>query len=60
MAILYGGDVEAVNQRSQAALSRMQGKAAKTAGMYNAAGTLLSGGGQTLGNYRYGQHVGLI
>ena len=60
MAILYGGSVEAVNQRSQAALSRMQGKAAKTAGTYAAAGTLLSGGGQTLGNYRYGQQVGLI
>jgi len=60
MAILYGGSVEAVNQRSQAALSRMQGKAAKTAGMYNAAGTLLSGGGQTYTTMKQGQALGLM
>ncbi len=60
MAILYGGDVESVNQRSQAALSRMQGKAAYKAGMFNAAGTLLSGGGQTYTTMKQGQSLGLM
>lgn len=60
MAILYGGDVEAVNQRSQAALSRMQGKAAYKAGMFNAAGTLLSGGGQAYTTRAQGKALGLV
>ena len=60
MAILYGGDVEAVNQRSQAALSRMQGKAAYKAGMFGAAGTLLSGAGQTGYSYQEGKALGMF
>ena len=60
MAILYSGDVESVNMRAQAAAERMQGKAAAQAGKYAAAGTLLSGGGQTYGSYKYGKHIGMI
>tara|TARA_S200000501_G_scaffold224852_1_gene210775 strand:+ start:565 stop:1044 length:480 start_codon:yes stop_codon:yes gene_type:complete len=60
MAILYGGSVEAVNQRAQASLSRMQGKAAYKAGMYNAAGTLLAGGGQTYTTGAQGKALGLM
>lgn len=60
MAILYGGDVEAVNQRSQAALSRMQGKAAYKAGMFGAASTLLGGAGKTGYAYHEGKALGMI
>lgn len=47
LAILYGGNVDAENWRSEADLSRMKGKAAKQAGTTAAFGTLLSGGAQT-------------
>lgn len=57
MAIMYGGDVEAVNQRSQAALSRMKGKAAAQAGRIGAFGTLLGGGGNT---YKAGYDMGIF
>ena len=43
LAILYGGDVEAANMRSEATLSRFQGKSAAAAGTSAAFGTLLGG-----------------
>lgn len=46
-AIMYGGATEATNFRSEAQMSRMQGKAAASAGKTAAFGTLLSGAGQT-------------
>tara|TARA_Y100000389_G_C17263944_1_gene414450 strand:+ start:280 stop:771 length:492 start_codon:yes stop_codon:yes gene_type:complete len=49
MAILYGGDVEAQNRKSQAELQRMQGRAAKTAGTYAAVGTAIGGFGNAAG-----------
>lgn len=60
LAILYGGDVESVNYRAQAASSRMEARAVKTAGMYKGFSTLLGGAGSALGQYRYGQAMGLI
>jgi hypothetical protein len=49
MAILYGGDVESANRKSAATLARYQGKAAKTAGTYAAAGTAIGGFGSAAG-----------
>ena len=43
LAILYGGDVNAANYRSEAALSRFQGKQAGASGTSAAFGTLLGG-----------------
>jgi hypothetical protein len=43
LAIRYGGDVAAAQQRSAANLSKMQGKNAMTSGMLGAGTTLLSG-----------------
>lgn len=43
LAIKYGGNVEAAKQRSAAAMYRMQGDAAMTAGMFSAGSSLLSG-----------------
>lgn len=60
MAILYGGDVEAVNQRAKAASERMQGKAAAMAGKFGAASTLLSGAGSAGYKYKQGQHLGMF
>lgn len=60
LAILYGGDVESVNYRSQAASARMEAAAVKTAGMYRGFSTLLGGAGSALGQYRQGQALRLI
>jgi hypothetical protein len=43
LAILYGGEINYQNARSEAELSRMQGKAAGQAGTTAAFGTLLGG-----------------
>jgi hypothetical protein len=45
MAIMYGGEMDAENNRNQATLNRMEGKAASRAGKLAAAGTVLSGAG---------------
>lgn len=55
LAILYGGEVESSNLKSEAQLARMQGKAAAQAGTTAAFGTLLSGAGQT---YYAGNRMG--
>ena len=46
LAILYGGEINYQNARSEAELSRMQGKAAGQAGTTAAFGTLLGGSAQ--------------
>jgi len=46
LAILYGGETNYQNARSEAELSRMQGKAAGQAGTTAAFGTVLGGFGQ--------------
>ena len=46
LAILYGGDINYQNAKSEAELSRMQGKAAGQAGTTAAFGTVLGGFGQ--------------
>ena len=43
LAIRYSGSVAAARARSQAAADRMQGRAAKTAGMWGAGKSLLTG-----------------
>lgn len=43
LAIRYGGDVEAAQQRSGAALSKMQSSSALTSGVLGAGSSLLSG-----------------
>jgi hypothetical protein len=43
LAIRYGGDVEAARMRSEAYLSRMQGRSAMTSGMIGAGTSLLGG-----------------
>lgn len=43
LAIRYGGDVAAAQQRSAANLYRMQGRNAKMSGFWNAGSSLLSG-----------------
>ena len=48
LAILYGGDVQAIQSRNEAELNRFQGKQAASAGTSAAFGTLL-GGASTLG-----------
>jgi hypothetical protein len=55
LAVLYGGNVEAANARSEAELSRFQGKAAAHSATTAAFGTIL-GGGASLGfaGYRMG------
>ena len=45
LAIRYGGDVAAARQRSEAALLRMQGRAAQTSSYFQAGSTLLQGAG---------------
>lgn len=50
LAIRYGGDVAAARERSAANLSRMQGKAAQTAGYFQAGSTLLSGASSAYSN----------
>ncbi len=47
LAILYGGDIEAANFKSEAELSRMRGSAAAAAGRTAAFGTVLGGVAQT-------------
>lgn len=51
MMAIYRGDIGANQANSQAELSRMQGRAAQSASMYNATGTLLTGVGNSLGYY---------
>lgn len=48
----YDFRVQAVNGRADAALSRMNGKAAQTAGYLGAAGTLLGGAGKAFAGYK--------
>lgn len=48
--LIHQGDVKAAGLRSGAALDRMQGKAAQTAGYVGAAGTLLKGGASAYGS----------
>ena len=50
LAIRYGGDVAAAQNRSQANLSRMQGSNAMTAGYFSAGSTLLQGASSYYGN----------
>lgn len=57
LAILYGGEVEAVNQYAEAARERMAGAAARRAGTIGAFGTLLSGAGQS---YGFGKELGVF
>jgi hypothetical protein len=45
LAILYGGEISSQNSKSEAELSRMQGKAAAQAGTTAAFGTVLGGFG---------------
>lgn len=47
----YKGGIAGMNQRAQAALDTAGGQNAATAGMFNAGGTILSGGGQAFYNY---------
>ena len=48
LAIRYGGDIAAAQQRSSANLLRMQGKQARTAGYIGAGSTLLAGAGSAV------------
>ena len=57
LAILYGGEINYQNARSEAELSRMQGKAAAQAGTTAAFGTVLGGFGQT---YAAGTKMGVF
>lgn len=52
LAILYGGEINYQNARSEAELSRMQGKAAGQAGTTAAFGTVLGGFGQGYSTYK--------
>ena len=45
LAIRYGGDVAAAQKRSEAALYKMQGRAAQTSSYFQAGSTLLQGAG---------------
>lgn len=47
-AIRYGSTIKQNNLRDQAAISRFQGKQAKTASFINAGGTLISGASQAV------------
>lgn len=51
LAIRFGGEVSASQNRSQANLMRMQGRDAMTAGTFTAGATLLQGAGNAYGNY---------
>jgi len=56
LAILYGGEINYQNARSEAELSRMQGKAAGQAGTTAAFGTVLGGFGNVgLSAYKMGK-----
>lgn len=48
----YDFQVDAVNQRAGAGLTRMQGRNAETAGWLNAAGTVIGGAGKAYGQYK--------
>lgn len=48
----YDYEVQAVNGRADATLSRMNAKAAKTGGYLGAVGTVLGGAGKAYGDYR--------
>ncbi len=50
LAIRYGGDVAAAQQRSSANLFKMQGKNIQTAGYFSAGSTLLGGAATAYGN----------
>jgi len=52
MTILHGGDVQAARFRSDAVLSRMQGKSAQTSSYFQAGSTLLSGGTKAYKTYK--------
>lgn len=43
LAIRYGGDIQAAQQRSSATLSKMQGKSAQTSSYFQAGSSLLTG-----------------
>ncbi len=64
MQEVRGYDIAAINQRTQGAAARMQGKAAKTGAFIGAAGTILSQGSQIAstnvakGNNWYGGKAG--
>lgn len=52
LAIRYGGDVSASRSRSEAALSRQEGRSAQRAGYIQAGSTLLTGGARAYGAYK--------
>jgi len=60
LAILYGGEVESVNQEAEAALSRMQGAAARKSAQFRAAGTLIGAAGSYSSGMAYGRAMNLI
>lgn len=55
LTLRYGGQIESMGLRNQAALERMQGKSAKTAGYMNAGSSLLLGGAKAYGSYAAGK-----
>lgn len=48
----YDFEVQAVNQRAQAGLDRMNASASRTGGILGAAGSVLGGGAKAYGQYR--------
>lgn len=52
LAILYAGDIEAVNYKSQAAGARLEAKATKVAGKYRAYATVISGASDAGSTYK--------
>ena len=52
LAIRHGGEVQGQRYRSEATLSRMQGKSAQTGSFFKAGGTLLAGGLKTYKAYK--------
>lgn len=60
LSIMYGGDIEAVNERAKAAAERMQGKAAYQAGVIGSTGTLLSGAGKAGYAYAKADKLGMF
>jgi len=52
LAILYAGDIEAVNYKSAAAGARLEAKATKVAGKYRAYATAISGSSQAGSTYQ--------
>lgn len=50
----YGYEVDAVNRRAGATLTRMEGEAAETAGYLDAFGSVLTGAGKAYSTYKSG------